>query len=78
MEFWSVDQAADYFRIHRRTFYKLVTKGQIPVRKLGGRWKIVPEEIKNWFKNHEAPPVKHKPRDMSVYMADLCATIPDE
>jgi len=42
-------EAADYLSIHVRTIYRLVKKGEIPGRKVGGSWRFKKEALDEWI-----------------------------
>jgi excisionase family DNA binding protein len=44
-EILTAAQAAELLQIHPRTLYKLVRKGSVPGRKLGGGWRFSKSEI---------------------------------
>lgn len=44
-EILTAAQAAELLQIHPRTLYKLVRRGSIPGRKLGGGWRFSKAEI---------------------------------
>lgn len=42
----------DYLDIGRRKFQELVNEDNtFPARKLGGEWRVDPDELKEWFRN---------------------------
>jgi excisionase family DNA binding protein len=44
-EILTASQVASLLQVHPRTVYKLVKKGSIPGRKLGGGWRFSKSEI---------------------------------
>ncbi len=52
-EILTAEQAAQLLQIHPRTLYKLVRKGAIPGRKLGGGWRFSKSELLRMVARHE-------------------------
>jgi excisionase family DNA binding protein len=44
----TVNELADYLRVHRSTIYRLLKKGQLPGFKIGSDWRFNVEVIDNW------------------------------
>lgn len=42
-------EAADYLSVHVRTIYRLVKKGDIPGRKIGGSWRFQKHALDEWL-----------------------------
>lgn len=38
-------EAAEVLRVHVETLYRLVSMGEVPARKLGGRWRFLASEL---------------------------------
>lgn len=51
-------EAAEYLSIHVRTIYRLVKKGEIPGRKVGGSWRFKKDALDEWLSSNETPSVK--------------------
>jgi predicted DNA-binding transcriptional regulator AlpA len=46
-----------YLGIGQTTFYRIIAEDDtFPVRKIRGRWKADPEELKEWFRNQRSTP----------------------
>lgn len=45
----TIEEVADYLRVHTKTLYRLVKKGGIPAAKVGGSWRFVREHIDDWL-----------------------------
>lgn len=45
---FTVDELADYLRIHRSTIYRLLRRHAIPGFKIGSDWRFNSEEIELW------------------------------
>jgi excisionase family DNA binding protein len=48
-EILDIDLAAKFLGIKKRTLYKLVNKGQVPARKIGGQWRFSKSQLINLF-----------------------------
>jgi excisionase family DNA binding protein len=44
----TVNELADYLRVHRSTIYRLLKKGEIPGFKIGSDWRFNVEVIDKW------------------------------
>jgi excisionase family DNA binding protein len=44
----TVNEIADYLRVHRSTIYRLLKKGQLPGFKIGRDWRFNVEAIDEW------------------------------
>jgi len=44
----TVNELADYLRVHRSTIYRLLKKGQLPGFKIGSDWRFNVEVIDEW------------------------------
>ncbi len=42
-------EAAEYLSVHVRTLYRLVKKGEIPGRKVGGSWRFKKDALDAWL-----------------------------
>lgn len=45
----TVQEAADYLRIHRMTVYRHLVKGKVPGVKVGGQWRVRKELLDIWL-----------------------------
>ncbi|MBF6567902.1 MAG: helix-turn-helix domain-containing protein [Candidatus Binataceae bacterium] len=44
----TVNELADYLRVHRSTIYRLLKKGELPGFKIGSDWRFNIEAIDAW------------------------------
>ena len=44
----TVNELAEYLRVHRSTIYRLLKKGQLPGFKIGSDWRFNVEAIDEW------------------------------
>jgi excisionase family DNA binding protein len=44
----TVNELAEYLRVHRSTIYRLLKKGQLPGFKIGSDWRFNVEVIDEW------------------------------
>ncbi len=52
-EIMILHEAGEYLDLHVRTIYHLTKKGEIPGRKVGGRWKFEKDVLDKWFSLRE-------------------------
>jgi excisionase family DNA binding protein len=52
----TVNELAEYLRVHRSTIYRLLKKGQLPGFKIGSDWRFNVEVIDEW-RLHQGPGV---------------------
>ncbi len=50
----TVNELAEYLRVHRSTIYRLLKKGQLPGFKIGSDWRFNVEVIDEWRMKHGA------------------------
>lgn len=48
-DYMSLDGLTDYLPLSRRTLYRMAQGGQLPCRKIRGRWLFRRKEIDAWF-----------------------------
>jgi len=48
----TVQEIADYLRVHPSTIYRLLKKGEIPAFKVGSDWRFVLSEAVKWSKGN--------------------------
>lgn len=44
----TLEEVANYLRVHPSTIYRLVKKGQLPAFKVGSDWRFNQESIDTW------------------------------
>jgi excisionase family DNA binding protein len=44
----TVNELAEYLRVHRSTIYRLLKKGELPGFKIGSDWRFNVEAIDDW------------------------------
>lgn len=49
-EVMTVKEVADYLRLAESTVYRLVKKGSLPGRKLGGNWRFSRKGLDEWLR----------------------------
>ena len=47
-EIMTIEEAANYLQIGRRSLYKLAKEGRIPGKKVMSRWRFEKESLKRW------------------------------
>ncbi len=53
-ELITVEEAADYLRITKRTIYRLLKRGNIPSTKVGRQWRFDKASIDEWLQRNSA------------------------
>ena len=48
-EVMTVKEVADYLRLAESTVYRLVKRGSLPGRKLGGNWRFSRKNLDKWL-----------------------------
>ncbi|RPI79889.1 MAG: DNA-binding protein [Desulfobacteraceae bacterium] len=49
-EILTIEEAADYLQIGKRSLYKLVKEGRIPGKKILNKWRFEKESLKLWIR----------------------------
>ena len=49
-EILTIEQAADYLQIGKRSLYKLAKEGKIPGKKVLNKWRFERESLKAWVR----------------------------
>ena len=45
----TVDELAQYLRVHRSTIYRLLRKNQLPAFKIGSDWRFNLDSVDKWI-----------------------------
>ena len=48
-EMMDIPAVARYLQLHAMTVYKLVREGKIPMKKVGGQWRVQKSTIERWM-----------------------------
>jgi len=49
----TIEEAANYLRIGKRSLYRLVNEGKIPGKKILNKWRFERESLKQWVREDE-------------------------
>jgi excisionase family DNA binding protein len=49
----TVDELAQYLRVHATTIYRLLKKNKIPAFRVGSDWRFDRREIHRWMLSHQ-------------------------
>ena len=49
-EIFTIEQAAEYLQIGKRSLYKLAKEGEIPGKKVLNKWRFERESLKAWVR----------------------------
>lgn len=49
----TVEEAAAYLRIGKRSLYKLAKQGKVPGKKILNKWRFEKESLKEWVSKEE-------------------------
>lgn len=47
-EFFTIDELAEYLRVHPTTIYRLLRQGRLPGFRVGGNWRFRRSLIEQW------------------------------
>jgi excisionase family DNA binding protein len=50
----TLEEVAEFLRVHPSTIYRLIKKRSIPAFKIGSDWRFNQESIERWMKEREA------------------------
>ena len=50
-EIFTIEQAAEYLQIGKRSLYKLAKEGEIPGKKVLNKWRFERESLKAWLRD---------------------------
>jgi PTS system nitrogen regulatory IIA component len=42
-------ELAAYLQVHRNTIYRLIERGELPIRKIGGNWRMHKADLLRWL-----------------------------
>ena len=51
VEILTLEDAAAYLRISKRSVYRLLKEGKIPAKKIMHKWRFEREQLKEWIRN---------------------------
>jgi excisionase family DNA binding protein len=51
----TLEEVAEFLRVHPSTVYRLLRKARIPAFKMGSDWRFNQESIEKWVKELEVP-----------------------
>ena len=54
-EILTVNEAAAYLKLHPKTVYRLVKKGEIPAQRVGGAWRLYRARLRRWMEGRDQP-----------------------
>jgi excisionase family DNA binding protein len=52
-EILTIEEAADYLQIGKRSIYKLAKEGKIPGKKVLNKWRFEKESLRSWVSGGE-------------------------
>jgi excisionase family DNA binding protein len=50
----TLEEVAQFLRVHPSTIYRLLRKRSIPAFKMGSDWRFNQESVERWVKEHES------------------------
>ena len=50
-EILTIEEAAEYLRLGKRSIYKLAQEGKIPCKKILNKYRFVKSDLKKWVSN---------------------------
>jgi excisionase family DNA binding protein len=51
----TLNQVADYLKVHRSTVYRLVTRKELPAFRVGHEWRFDSDVLSSWLRGREPP-----------------------
>ena len=54
----TIDEAAAYLQIGKRSIYKLAKSGKIPGKRVLNKWRFEKDSLRQWVRNSEGKTVK--------------------
>ena len=55
-EILTMDQAAEFLQVSRRTIQRMVKAGEIPGRQVGNQWRFEREQLREWVRGRNPEP----------------------
>jgi len=52
-DFYTIDDIAERLRISKTTVFRLLDRGELPGYKIGGQWRIAPEQLEKYLDSVE-------------------------
>ncbi|MFA5118914.1 MAG: helix-turn-helix domain-containing protein [Candidatus Omnitrophota bacterium] len=50
-DIFTIEEAADFLRISKRSVYRLLKVGKIPARKVMHKWRFEREQLREWIRS---------------------------
>ena len=51
VEILTIEEAADFLRLSKRSVYRLLKEGKIPAAKLMHKWRFEKEQLREWIRD---------------------------
>ena len=64
----TLEQAAEMLQLSARTVQRLVSKGQMPGRRIGGQWRFDRDQLREWVRGADVQP-EEKPQTQEELIA---------
>jgi excisionase family DNA binding protein len=64
----TLEQAAEMLQLSARTVQRMVSKGRMPGRRIGGQWRFDRDQLREWVRGAEV-----EPAEVSVSQTELIA-----
>jgi excisionase family DNA binding protein len=64
----TLEQAAEMLQLSARTVQRMVSKGNMPGRRIGGQWRFDREQLCEWVRSADVEPAK-KPESQAELIA---------
>lgn len=67
-EVMTVHDVSQYLKLAESTIYRLVRRGELPGRKVGGAWRFSRQEVEDWLRKRPLPSETsiNQPKDNST------------
>ncbi|MFA5794809.1 MAG: helix-turn-helix domain-containing protein [Candidatus Brocadiia bacterium] len=74
----TVKEVAEYMNTSTKTVLRLIRKGKLPAAKVGGQWRVKPEDLEIFLKKrllylgqYASPPMYFRPEVLEQYRKDI-------
>lgn len=62
LKLYTIQEVAPILGITTRTLYTYIKAGKFPAKKIGGKWKITGDKLKEWVESADTAPTPRAPK----------------
>lgn len=63
LKLYTMQEVAPILGITTRTLYTYIKAGKFPAKKIGGKWKITGDKLKEWVESADTVPTPRAPKE---------------